>query len=153
MKEFQQPPVRLRIWDTVERRWIKDDHNRKTGAVREFFISQNGELWIHESDANGKFTLSLAENGSPGRYLTRLACGVHAQSRKLYFGDILMFTDKTFGESYGVLLSVRGQMCIGSGPIGNYTAIDTVPPAQIEAAEVVGNIFENPDFYDKLTNT
>lgn len=150
MSYLQQPPVRFRIWDTVEKKWVKDGFNRNTGEVREFFINQNGDLWLHESDPHGKFTLTpehnLPRNEDDGpRYIKRLAIGMHdVDNRKLYYGDILKFTDKDFGTSYGVLISIGGAPFIGSGPIGNYTAADAITAREAAKGELAGNIFEHP---------
>lgn len=75
--------------------------------------------------------------------------------REYAFGDIVhvmlpLANEQYQDAGYGVLIWMDDCLGIGTGPINNYTAEDQVKKGVLEWSEIVGNIFEHPDFYEKL---
>ena len=147
--------AKFRFWDTVDKQFFKSVYKpagtTNTLEIRELLVSQNGEIFLHEEKAGcvtlihqKNFDLPIDQDDVNPRYLKDLYSGVRdIKGKKYYFNDIVCFTDKQGQKSWGVLVWEHGSLSIGSGPIGNYHAIDSINKYELAATECVGNIYQD----------
>lgn len=140
---------KVRVWDKLQKRFFQTKYDRNGGDITELLMSQEGEIYLREK-LNGVDKLIHEGNLEfKDRFIKNLYVGIRDSNDKKYFiNDIVKFTTRGKGGnpssySFGVLIWDRDCLGIGSGPIGDYTAIDRVSERDLREAENVGNIYQD----------
>jgi hypothetical protein len=136
---------KTRIWDAELKTWYTPTFNRNTGELSEIYLSQNGELVLRQISALGVQTFAHLQQTDPPRYIKSMYTGTRDKDgNKLFFNDIIAFPNEGDGsKSYGVLIWMGARLGIGSGPIDNYSAEDSITEQELRKAEKAGNIYEH----------
>lgn len=145
--------IKFRVFDRLNKQFFKNVSNRN-GNTSELFLSQEGEIYLHEKDEVGeritheKDLFGFYGEKDNGEKLPRFERNMYTGCRdsdhkKFFFNDIVCFIDDNNNRSYGVLVWMGDKLGISSGPIDNYTAIDSVTEQELRKTEHSGNIYQN----------
>lgn len=140
--------MKFRVWDTIENKWFQTKFDRHTGELREIFISQNGELFLHECEPGGtpKITAQTDYEGEQGRYLRDVYTGAKdSDGRRYFFNDIIRFDSKIANEEsdYAVLMWTGHSLAAGFGPVDNFRSWLDVTEHDLRKTTNMGSIYEN----------
>lgn len=141
--------VKVRVWDKLEKKFYQTKISRNTlSDCTELLMSQEGEIYIRERE-NGVEKLTHEKNLEfEKRFIKDLYVGIRDNNdKKYFFNDIVKFTHKQRSgpptHSFGVLVWFGDKLGIGSGPINDYTAIDSITERELRECENVGNIYQD----------
>lgn len=140
--------IEYRAWDTQENKWYAPIFEAYKGQLHELLISFAGELSERTLEGNRH------ESCFPKRYILSESTGLlDKDDNKIFNGDIMEFTVFDYNDhdtQYIGKVSYEG----GKYYLETKTAyfdLDWVL-CQDCTAKVVGNIFENPDVFEKGCN-
>lgn len=146
--------IKFRVFDRLKNQFFTNISQRN-GHVSELFLSQEGEIYLHERDEAGdrltheKDLFGYYGEKKNGDKLPRFERNLYtgcrdSNQKKYFFNDIVCFINKDTGQrSYGVLIWYGDRLCIGSGEIENYHAIDSISEKELRETEHAGNIYQN----------
>lgn len=142
--------LKFKFFDLEAGTWFQEKNNKEHS--KQLALTQNGELIFIET-ISGHVNITHEKDFPKIEYKGEVVHkfikvqGTNIRDvgeRRYYTDDIVKFKDKTIG----VLIFWRDRLCIGSGPFGNYTAIDPVAKEDLREAEIMGSIHEFPNFFN-----
>lgn len=157
LKNIKNKPImdgKFRAWDTIEKQFFKPVYKRATANnasvyISEILLTQAGEV-MHRLTQDGNTTI-IHEMAMEfrNRYKINLRAGIKDKdNKKYYINDIVSpkFKHHITGaiESWGtngVLLWDGDKFGIGFGPINDYTSINPISKEELQASEIIGNIY------------
>lgn len=142
--------IKFRAWDTVENQFFKPVYQRQTVDkakiyISELLLTQSGEV-MHRitKDSETTITHEIAMEFR-NRFKINLRAGIKdCEGKKYYFNDIVKVKRNIAGtENIGVLVWVGDRFGIAYGPIDDYTSVEPITKDELEASEIIGNVYMN----------
>lgn len=145
--------IKFRVFDRQTKHFF-ENKSARGGNISEVLLSQEGEIYLHErTDGVDKLThekdlFGFYDEKKDGQNIPRFERNMYSGVRdsnqvKYFFNDIVCFTHSGGNKSYGVLVWMGDRLGIGSGPINDYHAIDSITEVELRKTDKAGNIYQH----------
>jgi uncharacterized phage protein (TIGR01671 family) len=135
--EIKQRTIKFRAWDTINERFIPDDD------CDGFTISPDGLLQTWVKNCESFMTTDISHNA----ILVQFTGLYDKNGKEIYEGDLLKFM-VYWKEGNGIELVKWDKESCGYWPFLNLTKSRSYFQTCFATAQVIGNIYENPELLD-----
>lgn len=149
-----------KIYDNLKKCWFKPTYEGQKGNIEEILFTQRGEIVLRTLDENGNSVLThesalkfkdtqgkkeeeIAEAELLDRFTPCKYSGLKDnKGTKIYNGDVIK------NENWISFVRVeQTKIWVASGDSKHPHALDKVSTKEIEQSEIIGNVFETPEYW------